>query len=415
MSLLRRLALDEIPTERRPAVPEEVVAQAAVIVKDVRDGGESGLREWAERLGDIEPGGLLFLSREEVERRAASLDSPSRAVIQRAAVRIREFAEQQRACLIDLDCAVEGGRAGHRVVPVQAAGCYAPGGRYPLPSSALMTAVTARAAGVERVWLATPKPTAATLAAAAEAGVDGVLCAGGAQAVAALAYGAGPLKPVDVVAGPGNHWVTAAKKLVAGDVAIDMLAGPSELVVVADEWADPAWVAADLLAQAEHDTEARPILVALSDKVVSEVERELARQLETLPTAKVAREALRQGFAVVVESLEEAGQASDRVAPEHLQLSVRDPDVALAWFRHFGAVFVGEQSAEVFGDYGAGPNHTLPTGGTARYTAGLSVMTFLRAQTWLSLESISRLVADTAAFARLEGLEAHARAAEIRS
>ncbi|MCW5939164.1 MAG: histidinol dehydrogenase [Fimbriimonadaceae bacterium] len=414
MSLLRRLTLDKIPSCRRPAVPDAVLAQAAGIVRDVREGGEAALRNWAERLGDLEAEGSLFLDRKEIERRAEELDGPSRAVIQRAAGRIREFAERQRTCLGDLDAPIAGGRAGHRIVPVEAAGCYAPGGRYPLPSSALMTAVTARAAGVERVWLASPRPTAATLAAAAEAGVDGVLCAGGAQAVAALAYGAGPLRAVDVVAGPGNHWVTAAKKLVSGDVAIDMLAGPSELVVVADEGADPAWVSADLLAQAEHDTEARPILVALSGGVIDAVESELARQLESLPTAAVAREALGQGFAVVVGSLEEAGRASDLIAPEHLQLSVRDPDAALEWFRQFGAVFLGEGSAEVFGDYGAGPNHTLPTGGTARYTAGLSVLTFLRAQTWLSLDSVDGLVEDTAALARLEGLEAHARAAEIR-
>ncbi len=409
---LRRIEPSQVASQNRPAVPSEVLSASAQIVEDVRDRGEAALREHAERLGDLEPGAPLTLSPTEVAERATILPPSDREVIDRVAARVREFASAQRRSLADLDVAVLGGRAGHRVAPVESAGCYAPGGRYPLPSSALMTAVTARAAGVETVWLASPRPTAATLAAAHAAAVDGVLCVGGAQAIAALAYGAGPVPACAAVVGPGNVWVTAAKRLVNGDVAIDMLAGPSELVVIADETANPGTVAADLLAQAEHDTEARPILLTTHAPLQDEVERELDFQLASLPTRATAEAALANGFSVLCVDLDQAAALSDLIAPEHLQLSTRDPRRLRV--RQYGGLFVGETSAEVMGDYGAGPNHTLPTGGTARTTAGLSVLTFLRAQTWLELSDPSALIADTAALARMEGLEAHARAAERR-
>jgi phosphoribosyl-ATP pyrophosphohydrolase/phosphoribosyl-AMP cyclohydrolase/histidinol dehydrogenase len=270
------------------------------------------------------------------------------------------------------------------------------------------------------VWVASPRPAPATLAAAALAGADALLAAGGAHAIAALACGAGPVPACDAVVGPGNRWVTAAKQLVAGRVAIDMLAGPSELLVVADETADAGLVAADLLAQAEHDPDALPVLVTTSVALADRVEVELAAQLSTLPTAETARAALAQGFAVVVPTLDDAVAAADRLAPEHLQLAVREPEALAPRFAHYGALFVGERAAEVLGDYGIGPNHTLPTGGTARFAGGLSVFTFLRVRTWLAVggpgagPEFHEAVADAVALARIEGLEAHARAAERR-
>ncbi|MEO6461485.1 MAG: histidinol dehydrogenase, partial [Candidatus Eisenbacteria bacterium] len=217
--------------------------------------------------------------------------------------------------------------------------------------------------------------------------------------------------------GPGSRWVTAAKQLVAGQVTIDMLAGPSELVVLADDSADPALVAADLLAQAEHDPEALPVLVSLSRALPARVERELLRQLATLPGADVARAALAHGFCLVAHDEDEAVAACDAIAPEHLELMVRAPTRIRSRLRHYGAAFIGAGSAEVFGDYGAGPNHVLPTGGAARGSGGLSVLTFLRVRTWLRLDArrAPGLVRDTAALARLEGLEGHARAAERRA
>jgi phosphoribosyl-ATP pyrophosphohydrolase/phosphoribosyl-AMP cyclohydrolase/histidinol dehydrogenase len=280
-----------------------------------------------------------------------------------------------------------------------------------------MTAVTARAAGVAEVWVASPKPVDATLAAAAIAGADGLLAAGGAHAIAALAFGAGPVPACDVVVGPGNRWVTAAKRLVAGRVGIDMLAGPSELVVLADATADPSTVAADLLAQAEHDPDALPILVTADSGLAAEVDRALELQLEGLPTRATAEAALANGFTVVVPDLAQAVAVCDRLAPEHLQVLTADADGVARRLSQWGGLFVGESSAEVFGDYGVGPNHTLPTGGVARFKGGLSVFDFLRIRTWLRLEpgeAAAGVARDAAALARIEGLEAHARAAERR-
>jgi phosphoribosyl-ATP pyrophosphohydrolase/phosphoribosyl-AMP cyclohydrolase/histidinol dehydrogenase len=280
-----------------------------------------------------------------------------------------------------------------------------------------MTAVPARVAGVADVWVASPKPQRLTLAAAAVAGADGLLAAGGAHAIAALAYGAGPIAPRDVIVGPGNRYVTAAKHLVSCAAAIDLLAGPSELTVFADDTADPGSVAADLLAQAEHDPDALPLLVTLDPNLPDRVEKELARQLSDLPTADTARAALANGGVIVVASLDDGIAACDAIAPEHLQLDLRDATAVAPRLAHYGALFVGTGAAEVLGDYGAGPNHVLPTGGTARSTGGLSVYTFLRVRTWLRIDDRTAalpLIQDAIWLGRAEGLEAHARAAERR-
>jgi phosphoribosyl-ATP pyrophosphohydrolase/phosphoribosyl-AMP cyclohydrolase/histidinol dehydrogenase len=330
------------------------------------------------------------------------------------ASRIKHFAQAQREALADVDVEVTGGRAGHRWVPVSAVGAYAPGGRHPLPSSVLMTVIPAWVAGVKTVWVASPRPTDVTMAAAAVAGADGLLAVGGAQAIAALAFGT--LSPAcDLIVGPGNKYVTAAKKHVFGEVGIDGLAGPSEILVIADEHADPALVAADLLAQAEHDIDALPMLVTTSLRLDNNVDYEIALQLADLPTSTVARQALTNGFALVVGSLEEAVAAAEHVAPEHLALHVDQPDALLKDLASYGSVFIGGQSAEAFADYGVGPNHVLPTGGGARFQSGLSIHTFLKAPTWSRLDDPSQLVDDTVLLARLEGLEAHARAARRRA
>jgi phosphoribosyl-ATP pyrophosphohydrolase/phosphoribosyl-AMP cyclohydrolase/histidinol dehydrogenase len=280
-----------------------------------------------------------------------------------------------------------------------------------------MTPGPARVAGVADVWVASPKPQLLTLAAAAVAGADGLVAAGGAHAIAALAYGAGPITPRDVIVGPGNRYVTAAKHLVSSVAAIDLLAGPSELTVFADDTADPGSVAADLLAQAEHDPDALPVLVTLDPNLPDRVEKELARQLSDLPTADTARAALANGGVIVVASLDDGVAACDAIAPEHLQLDLRDAAAVAPRLAHYGALFVGAGAAEVLGDYGAGPNHVLPTGGTARSTGGLSVYTFLRVRTWLRIDDRDAalpLIQDAIWLGRAEGLEAHARAAERR-
>ena len=258
------------------------------ILDDVERDGETAVRAHAERLGDLEARARPCLHSPTIRLRPRSTPLETRRLLERTAERIRLFAAAQRRCLTDLSFPIPGGHAGHTCIPVDVVGCYAPGGRFPLPSSVLMTVISARAAGVPTVWAASPRPTDATLAAAAIAGADGLLAVGGAQAIGALTRGIGPLPPCDVIVGPGNRWVTAAKHLVSDRVGIDMLAGPSELVVLADESADAATIAADLLAQAEHDTDAVPILVTTSRTLADTVNAELRRQLEGLPTRDTA-------------------------------------------------------------------------------------------------------------------------------
>ncbi len=414
---LRRLQPGQVEELRREAVDEATLARAADIVREVREGGIGALRGFAETFDERAVEQPLVIEQSELRRARDGLALEQRDLLERTARRIEAFALAQKAALKDLTVAVPGGEAGHTVTPVERAGCYAPGGRYPLPSSVLMTAVTARAAGVHEVWVASPRPEPITLAAAAVAGADGLLAVGGAHAIAAMAYGVGGPPRCDVVVGPGNRWVTAAKKVVAGHVGIDMLAGPSELVVLADHTADAELVAADLLAQAEHDPEALPVLVTTDTALADAVDRALERQLTDLPTRDVAADALRNGFTVIVRDLDEAGRVCDRLAPEHLQVLTEDAKDIARRLNNYGGLFIGSSSAEVFGDYGLGPNHTLPTGGVARFKGGLSVFDFLRVRTWLRMDggpATAKTVADAAALARLEGLEAHARAAERR-
>jgi phosphoribosyl-ATP pyrophosphohydrolase/phosphoribosyl-AMP cyclohydrolase/histidinol dehydrogenase len=413
---LRIVTPADVKALARPAVDAETLTAAARIVSDVRTGGEAALRGYAERFDALAPDAPLLLDRAALKAAWDALPADQQALLERTRDRIEFFAEAQRGALVDLTVEIEGGRAGHTVSPVERAGCYAPGGRFPLPSSVLMTAVTARVAGVSHVIVASPRPAPVTLAAAYIAGADALLPCGGAQAIAALAHGAGPVPACDVIVGPGNRWVTAAKQLVAGSVGIDMLAGPSELVVLAtaDANADPETIAADLLGQAEHDPDALPILVTTDAALPARVNAALARQLDTLPTADTARPAVAQGFAVVCADVDAAIAVCDALAPEHLEVLMPDAERHLRRFKHYGGLFLGHGAAEVLGDYGAGPNHVLPTGGTARVTGGLSVFTFLRVRTWLAMDTPAPLARDAAALARLEGLEAHARSAEKR-
>ena len=395
----------------------EILTAAASMRDELRHRGEAALRGFAERFDNLAEGSPLILGVDALNGARETLDPADRAVLERTAERITTFAQCQLQSLRPMTTTIPGGEAGHSLAPVERVLCYAPGGRYPLPSSVLMTAITARVAGVRDVLVASPRPTAVTLAAAAIARADAVLPIGGAQVIFAAADGCAPIDRVDAIVGPGNAWVTAAKKLVAGEVRIDSLAGPSELVVVVDESADPETAAADLLAQAEHDPDARVVLVSLHRPLLDAVRAAVRRQLEDLPTADVAHQSLVHGAAVAVSTREEAIALCDRLAPEHLQLSVREPQTWQPQLSHFGALFCGELAAEVLGDYGIGPNHVLPTGGGARRTGGLSVLDFLRVRTWMRLDkpsAASGAIEDAVRLAEMEGLAAHARAARRR-
>jgi len=371
------------------------------------------------------------VSKDEMKAAYESLDEGDRLCLDRVAARVKHFAETQRAAIRDAETDIPGGKAGHTVRPVEVAGCYAPGGRYPLPSSVIMTAVTARAAGVQSVVVASPKPLPVTLAAAHVSGADHFLRIGGAHAIASLATGAFSGEGVpraDVICGPGNAWVTAAKACAVthARVGIDMLAGPSEVLVLCDETCDPDMVAADMLAQAEHDVVARPIVVAFTsgqggkkkaEQTIGSINKALDAQLAVLPTKAVATPACARGFAVACETLDEAIRVSDAVAPEHLEIVCKDYQAVADRMEHYGGLFIGGLAAEVLGDYGIGPNHTLPTSGTARYTGGLCVMDFLRIRTWMRIDDKAAsqvAVEDAVRLARIEGLEGHARAAEKR-
>lgn len=416
--MLKRISASQFATEKLShALDAATLAQSQSIVDEVREGGESAVRKFAAQFKERDTDQPILIDRSEMASAAQRIDGGDLALLQRVAGRIGDFAKAQLDSLSSLSTTVPGGLAGHTIEPIANAGCYAPAGRFALPSTVLMTAVTARVAGCQSVVVASPNPSDVILAAAHVAGADQVMAVGGAHAIAAMAYGFAGFERRDLIAGPGNRWVTAAKKIVSGDCGIDMLAGPSELALVADGTADPVTIAADLLAQAEHDVDARPFLILTDAAIADAIDDQLQQQLQQLPTGEVARQSLENNGAMVMcDSVQQAIAVCNRLAPEHLELHLADAESVAPQIRHAGCIFIGHQSAEVFGDYGVGPNHTLPTAGTARFSAGLNVFTFLRVRTWLKLDQAPpELVADTARLAEIEGLIGHQRSGLRRS
>ena len=401
---------------RLPADEDQVEAEVRAIVAEVRARGDRALRDYTERFDRRAPDaatGSYELSAARWDQAAARVDPDVARALERAAERIAAFHAPQRTAGYEID----GGALALRVVPLDRVGVYAPGGTARYPSSVLMAAVPARIAGVGEIVLATPGASPETLCAARLAGVHRVFEIGGAQAIAALAYGTETVPRVDKIVGPGNQWVAAAKRLCYGQVDIDAVAGPSEVLIVADGSADPRWIAADLLAQAEHDVQAHPVLVVLDEAVADAVDRALAIQLADLPRAEIARASLeRHGACVVVSSFDEALALVDDYAPEHLELAVAGAEALAARVRHAGAIFVGAHSPEAAGDYLAGPNHVLPTGGSARHGSPLGVYDFVKHISVIrwSRADLERHWRDIARLAEVEGLEAHGRSAAIR-
>ncbi len=422
MSLLRTLRPEDAGFaalfDRSTTFAPEVEHAVHAIVEAVRTRGDAAVREYTERFDRRYPGpdGSYEVTRAAWRARAAGITHEVRHALEHAAERVRWFHGHQRA--EDLDVRRGGVRLGLRVSPLARVGLYVPGGTARYPSSVLMTAIPAKVAGVGEIIMVTPGASPETLAAAELAGVDRVFEIGGAQAVAALAYGTASVPRVDKIVGPGNQWVAAAKRIVFGQVDIDSVAGPSEVLIIADEHADPAWVAADLIAQAEHDVEARPILVTTVPGLPAAVERALAEQLATLPRADIARVSLeRHGVAVIVPSLAVAVEVANRYAPEHLELDVADPHALVPLLTSAGAIFVGKWASEAVGDYVAGANHVLPTGGAARYASPLGVYDFQRRTSIVEYDRAAAL-ADApliAALAAVEGLDGHGRSAMIRT
>ncbi len=395
------------------------------IVNDVRGRGDDALRAWTRRLDGLDLASFR-VPREELRRAWEELDPELRRSLERAAQRIEAFHRSHP--LTSWMTQDLGGTLGMLVRPIERVGCYVPGGSAPLPSTVLMSVIPARVAGVERIVVVTPPHRAyahravpvapVLLAACALLGVEEVYTLGGAQAIAALAYGTESIPRVDKIVGPGNIFVTLAKKMVYGTVGIDGLAGPTETLIVADATARPDWLAADLMAQAEHDPMASALLLTPSEALARQVQEEVARQLPERPRRDIIRASFRhRGGAVLTRDLEEALDLANAYAPEHLALAVQDPWAWLPRVRHAGCVFLGEHSFEVLGDYLAGPNHILPTGGTARFASGLTVLDFVR---WVGVVALDPATAralgpDAARLALAEGLEAHAHAARSRT
>ncbi len=378
------------------------------IVGDVRKGGEQALRRYAAKLDGLAPQQPLEISRDEMAQAWAATPKPLQAAMQTATANIRRFAARQMPK--QWSTTTGGLTTGQQVRALEAVGCYVPSGRYPLPSTLLMTVIPAQVAGVQRIVVVSPKPAKETLAAAALLGVTAFYRIGGAQAVAALAFGTESIRRVDKIVGPGNWYVTAAKKMVAFDCAIDMLAGPTE-VVVTSESGDAVGIAADLVAQAEHDPDAVAILITTKTALARRVVKEIAQRVKTNSVARQAME--RNGLAVVTGSVEEAHEITNRLAPEHLTV---DASEDLAWVRNAGSVFIGQYSAQPMGDYVSGPNHTLPTGGVAQVRGGLSVMDFLKVITVqeYTLAGLRKLGPAAIMLANAEGLLGHAEAVRAR-
>ncbi len=402
-------------------VEEDVAAQTRTIIADVRARGDAALVELTNKFDranvTVE---TLKLSAAEIDAALASVTKDQHTAIATAAARIEAY--HQRQLPKDENFTDDTGAAlGWRWTSVDSAGLYVPGGTASYPSSVLMNAIPARVAGVERIVMVTPasggKINPLVLAAAKRAGITEIYRIGGAQAVAALAYGTATIAPVDKIVGPGNAYVAAAKREVFGQVGIDSIAGPSEILVIADSSNDPDWIAADLLSQAEHDASSQSILITddagFADKVAAAAERALA----ILPRKNIATKSWNDyGGIIVVQKLEEGAALSDRFAPEHLEIATADPKALLAKVRHAGAIFLGRHTPEAMGDYIAGPNHVLPTSRSARFSSGLSVLDFMKRTTLLSLndKAIQTLGPEAITLAEAEGLEAHARSIAAR-
>jgi histidinol dehydrogenase len=399
----------------------EVDMAVARIIDDVAGRGDAALVEYTNRFDRVSlNAATLRLGPDEIAAGAAAAPPDTVAALRLAAERIEAFHRRQLPS--DIDYVDEAGvRLGQRWRAIEAVGLYVPGGTASYPSSVLMNAIPARVAGVARLAMVVPAPDGVlnplVLAAARLVGIDEIYRVGGAQAVAALAYGTATIAPVDKIVGPGNAYVAAAKRRVFGQVGIDMIAGPSEILVVADRHNDPCWIAADLLSQAEHDEAAQPILIADDAGFAAAVEREVERHLQILPRGAIARASWRgNGAMILVADWDEAIPLIDRIAPEHLELAVENPDSIARRVRHAGAIFLGRHTPEAIGDYVAGPNHVLPTARSARFASGLGVLDFMKRTTLVGCDpdSLAALAPAAIRLAEAEGLDAHALSLTLR-
>ncbi len=404
------------------SVDQKVNESVRHILHQVKTRGDAAVLEFTEKFDRLKVGSVaeLEISQERLQQALKAIPEDQRVALEQAADRVRDYHERQNQKSWQYEDE-DGTVLGQKVTPLDRAGLYVPGGKAAYPSSVLMNAIPAKVAGVGEVIMVVPTPDGVVndmvLAAAAIAGVDRVFCLGGAQAVAALAYGTETVPAVDKIVGPGNIFVATAKREVFGTVGIDMIAGPSEILVICDGQTDPDWIAMDLFSQAEHDEQAQSVLVSPDPAFLDAVEKSINALLPTMERADIIRASMTDRAALIqVTSLEEAAEVSNRIAPEHLELSVEDPQAMLGQIRHAGAIFMGRYTAEALGDYCAGPNHVLPTGGTARFSSPLGVYDFQKRSSIIgfSASGADRMGRCASVLARGEGLTAHARSAEYR-
>jgi len=404
------------------SVDHQVNESVRHILHEVKTRGDEAVLEFTEKFDRLKVGSVaeLEMGQERLQQALAAIPDDQRHALEQAADRVRDYHERQNQASWQYQDA-DGTVLGQKVTPLDRAGLYVPGGKAAYPSSVLMNAIPAKVAGVSEVIMVVPTPDGVVndmvLASAAIAGVDRVFTIGGAQAVAALAYGTDTIPSVDKIVGPGNIFVATAKREVFGVVGIDMIAGPSEILVICDGKTDPDWIAMDLFSQAEHDEQAQPILVSPDGDFLDAVEASIRKLLPTMEREDIITASLTSRAALIqVSDLSEAAEVSNRVAPEHLELSVEDPEALLPEIRHAGAIFMGRYTAEALGDYCAGPNHVLPTSGTARFSSPLGVYDFQKRSSIIGFtaEGADRMGRVASVLARGEGLTAHARSAEYR-
>ncbi|UCC56537.1 MAG: histidinol dehydrogenase [Gammaproteobacteria bacterium] len=416
-----REALEQLLT-REAEYDRQIDATVSDIIADVRTRGNAALMELTARLDgwSVSDAADMEIPAARCDVALETIPAKQRAALELSAERIRAYAKHQKIGSWSYTEA-DGTLLGQQVMPLDRVGLYVPGGKAAYPSSVLMNAIPAKVAGVPELVMVVPTPGGVlndmVLAAARLAGVDRVFAIGGAQAIAALAWGTATIPSVDKIVGPGNAWVAAAKRMVFGKVGIDMIAGPSEILVICDGRTDPDWIAVDLFSQAEHDEDAQSILISPDANFLSRVEESIRRLLPEMPRADVIRASLQgQGALIAVRDLEEAVDLANVIAPEHLELSVEDPHALVSRIRHAGAIFMGRYTAEVLGDYCAGPNHVLPTSRTARFSSPLGVYDFQKRSSLIQCSpgSASELGKSAAVLAHGEGLTAHARSAEVR-
>ncbi len=393
----------------------ENISSVQEVISSVRKNGDVAIREYSKKFGDGDVENFK-LSREEINEALKQVDEETVNTIKYAIKNVKEFATAQLQSVKEFEVNINGNRLGQKIIPIDSVGCYIPGGNYPLPSSAIMTVVPAKTAGVKRVVAMSPKIKPVTVAAAYLSGADEIYKIGGVQAIAGLAYGTQSIEKVNKIVGPGNKYVTSAKKQVYGECGIDFLAGPSEVLIIADESAKAEFVAADMLAQCEHDKDARAFLLCKSIDFIKAVDEKAKEYLEKLPTKDIAKISYEKSIAIVVNSLEQAIELTNKKAPEHLELCLGNADSYIDKFTNYGSLFIGNYSAEVFGDYVSGTNHTLPTNQVAKYSGGLSVFDYIKIQTYqiISKTSLIETSKNASRLAEKEGLFAHKLAADVR-